>query len=152
MRTAWRFFPLAITAAIGLVVVVNGAMVYAALRSSPGQAGEGFALSNHYDAILADAARDAALGWEVAARTDGDGRAVVALTGRDGAPLAGASLAGIARRPLGPPDARNLVFQEAGAGRFVADVVLPSAGQWELTLTATADGHATAVTRRVIVH
>ena len=53
MRSMWRFFPLAVVAGLGIVVVVNAGMIYAALSTFPGQAGEGdFALSNHYDCLL----------------------------------------------------------------------------------------------------
>ena len=46
--------------------LVNAGMVYAALHSFPGEAGdEGFALSNHYDAVLEREQREAALGWTV---------------------------------------------------------------------------------------
>jgi len=38
-RSLWRFFPLAIVAGLGVVVGVNVVMVYAALHSFPGQAG-----------------------------------------------------------------------------------------------------------------
>ena len=49
----WKLFPLAIIAGLGVVVLVNVGMVYAALHSFPGKAGdEDFALSNRYDAVL----------------------------------------------------------------------------------------------------
>ncbi len=35
MRSMWRFFPLAVVAGLGLVVVVNAGMVYAALHTLP---------------------------------------------------------------------------------------------------------------------
>ena len=83
-------------------------MVYAALHSFPGKAGdEGFDLSNHYNAVLDRVQREAALGWTVQARTDAAGRPVVTLTDRDGAPLRGASVAASAQRPLGAPGRRD---------------------------------------------
>jgi nitrogen fixation protein FixH len=152
-RSLWRFFPLAVVAGLGLVVLVNAGLVYAALHSFPGKAGdEGFALSNHYDAVLEREQREVSLGWIVAARTDAAGRPEVTLTGRDGAPLRGASVAASAERPLGDPERHTLVFLEAAAGRYVAGEVLPTPGQWDLTLSASLDGHDMAATRRVIVH
>ena len=48
------------------MVLVNAGLVYAALYSFPGKAGdEGFDLSNHYDAVLERGQREAALGWTV---------------------------------------------------------------------------------------
>ncbi len=152
-RSSWRFFPWAVVAGLGFVVLVNAGMVYAALHSFPGQAGdEGFALSNHYDAVLERERRDTMLGWTMVAQTDDAGRAEVRLTYSEGLPLRGASLAGTARRPLGAPETRSVAFHEVADGRYVTDAVLPAAGQWELTLLASFAGHEVAVTRRVIVH
>ena len=119
----------------------------------PGQAGnEGFELSNHYDAVLEREQREAALGWTVVVRTDAAGRPEVRLSGRDGAPLRGASVAASAERPLGAPETQSLVFRESDAGRYVVDTALPAAGQWEMTLSASFGGHDITATRRVIVH
>jgi nitrogen fixation protein FixH len=153
MKSMWRFFPLWVAAGLGLVVVVNAGMVYAALHSFPGQAGEeDFALSNHYDAVLDREQREAALGWTVVALTDATGRPEVTLTDRSGAPLNGASVAASAERPLGAPQRRALAFREATPGHYVASGALPAPGQWELTLSASYEGHDIAATRRVIVH
>ena len=149
--SAWLLFPWAVAAAILLVVAVNAGMVFAALHTFPGQAGdEGFALSNHYDAVLDREARQASLGWSLSAAAD-DGRAVVTLLAASGAPITGATIAAAAERPLGASDMRRLNFHEI-AGRYVADAPLPLSGQWELTITATQAGHDFAATRRVFVH
>jgi nitrogen fixation protein FixH len=148
----WKLFPLAIIAGLGVVVLVNVGMVYAALHSFPGKAGdEDFALSNRYDAVLEREQREASLGWTVVARTDVGGVPEITLADRDGSPLRGAVVAATAERPLGAPERRALVFHEAEHGRYVADASLPEAGQWELTLSASFGGHDLAATRRVIV-
>jgi nitrogen fixation protein FixH len=135
------------------VVVVNAGMVYAALHSFPGKAGdEDFALSNRYDAVLEREQQEIALGWTVVAEADASGLAEVRLTGRDGSPLRGASVAASAERPLGARQTRVLAFHETDAGRYVADAALPEPGQWELTLSASFGGRDIAATRRVIVH
>jgi nitrogen fixation protein FixH len=151
--SVWRLFPLAVVAGLGLVIVVNVGMVYAALHSFPGQAGNaGFELSNHYDAVIEREQREASLGWTVVARADAAGRPEVRLTDRDGSPLRGASVAASAERPLGAPDTRSFVLHEIAAGNYVAETALPTPGQWELTLSASLGGHGMAATRRVIVH
>jgi len=153
MKSMWRFFPQAIVAGIGVVVAVNLGMVYAALHSFPGKAGnEDFALSNRYDAVLEHEQREAALGWTVAAQFDATGRPEVRLTMRDGSPLRGAAVQGSAERPLGAPEPHALSFRETAAGHYEANTVLPALGQWELTLSASLGGHDIATTRRVIVH
>jgi nitrogen fixation protein FixH len=152
-RSLWRFFPLGVVAGLGVVVLVNAGMVYAALHSFPGQAGnEDFQLSNHYDAVLEHEQRDAMLGWTIVAQADDAGRPEVRLMDRGGAPLHGASVAGSAERPLGALETRHVAFQEVASGRYVADAPLPTTGQWELTLSASLAGHEMAATRRVIVH
>jgi nitrogen fixation protein FixH len=151
-RSAWNVFPWAIVAAMSLVVVVNAGMVYYALDTFPGQTSDGgFDLSNHYNQVLEVAQRHAALGWTVQVVADGAGRAVVALTDRAGAPLQGARVNATAERPLGAPHATRLLFHDAGAGRYVADAALSMPGQWELEVSAAANGHAVTVTRRIVV-
>jgi nitrogen fixation protein FixH len=151
-RSLWRLFPLAVVVAMGVVVAVNGGLVYAALHSFPGKTGdEGFALSNHYDAVLDEAQREAALGWTLQARADDVGHPVVTLTERDGSPLRGATVTASAERPLGAQQTRRLVFRESAAGRYVGDVALAPAGQWDRTGSASTGVHDMAVTRRVIV-
>ena len=86
----WRWFPLALMAGLGAVVLVNAGMVFAALQSFPGKAGsEDFELSNRYDSVLQRSERDAALGWTVKASTDKARVPVVVLIQRDGTPLRG---------------------------------------------------------------
>ena len=148
----WRWFPWALAVAMGVVVAVNMGMVYAALHSFPGKAGDNeFELSNRYDRVLEQVQREAALGWTVQAQPDAAGRPVVTLTDRNGAPLSGARLAGTAERPLGTAEARRLAFHESVAGHYVADTALPLAGQWDLLLSASAQGHDIATTRRIVV-
>jgi len=123
------------------------------LHSFPGKAGDDdFALSNHYDAILDREQREASLGWTIVAQTDDGGRPEVRLTDRNGVPLHGASVVGSAERPLGAPETRSIGFSEVASGRYVADVILPAPGQWELTLSASLGGRDIVATRRVIVH
>ena len=151
-RSPWLLFPWAVAAGMLVVVAVNVGMVYAALTSFPGKAGEeGFELSNHYDAVLARAERQASLGWTIATRVDPPSRLVVTLNGRGGVPLTGAAITATAERPLGAAQTRRLVFRELGGGRYVADMALPLPGQWDVTLAASAQGHDVAATRRIVV-
>lgn len=152
-QSCWRYFPLAVIAGMGVVVAVNAGMVYAALHSFPGaaQGDEGFALSNHYDAVLDRAGHEAALGWTVNAQTDDAGHPVVTLADRNGAALAAASITAMAERPLGAPHTQSLTFRNLGSGHYIADAALPASGQWELTVSASNQSHDLAVTRRVIV-
>jgi nitrogen fixation protein FixH len=149
---SWRWFPWAIAGAMALVVAVNLGMVYAALHTFPGQAGnDGFDLSNRYDQVIARVERQAALGWTIDARADPAGRTEVALTDSAGAPLTGARIEAVAERPLGAARATRIAFQETAPGRYLADTPLGLPGQWDLSLVADAEGHEVTATRRVVV-
>jgi nitrogen fixation protein FixH len=151
-RSAWRLFPWAIAAFMTIVVAVNLGMVWSALHTFPGQAGgDGFDLSNRYDAVLDRVAAQAALGWSVTAEIDAARHAIVLVTDRSHAALAGATLEGTARRPVGASEETRLVFRETGPGRYVAEAALAAKGQWDLLLSVSALGHDAAVTRRIIV-
>lgn len=151
-RSLWRFFPWAVMGAMSVVVAVNTGMVYFALHTFPGQVGsDGFDLSNHYDQVLESAQRQAALGWDLRTAPVEAGRAVLTLTDRSGEPLRGAHIEAVAERPLGAAETTHLAFHDAGAGRYVADAALTIPGQWELQVSASAQGHAIATTRRIVV-
>lgn len=151
-RSAWRWFPWAVAGGMSVVIAVNMGMVYAALHTFPGQAGsDGFDLSNRYDAVIEHVQQQAALGWTVEARAGVDGRPVLALTDRTGAPLTGARIEATAERPLGAVSATHLAFREQAPGRYVGDAKLPLPGQWDLMLVADAGGQEVVTTRRIIV-
>ncbi len=149
-HSAWRFFPWYVAGALGVVMVVNAALTWFAVTSFPGLATQhGFDASNNYDRVLAAAERQAALGWTVR-DTLTDGRPVITLSGRDGAPLVGASIAATAERPLGEAETTELTFHAIAPGRFEADPAL-AWGKWDMTLTVTAEGHEYHSVRRVVV-
>ena len=115
--SAWRWFPWALAASMGVVVAVNVAMVSFALHTFPGQAGsDGFDLSNHYDEVLARVQQEQALGWDVRVLPGDAGHPVLVLADRSGAPLRGAQVEATAERPLGPPQTTHLVFRDEGHG------------------------------------
>lgn len=148
----WNWFPRAIIGGMALAVIANAAMVFCALHTFPGQAGgDGFDVSNSYNRVLDVAQRQAVLGWNVRVGADSAGRAVVALTDRTGNPLLGARVQAIAERPLGAPQTTQLQFHEASAGRYVANAALNTPGQWELAVTAEADGRDLVATRRLVI-
>jgi nitrogen fixation protein FixH len=148
----WRFFPWFVTAGMAVVVAVNFGMAYTALHTFPGNAGgDGFDLSNHYDAILARMRREAALGWTVRAELDEAGHPVVLLTDRSGDVLAGAGVGATARRPLGDPHTIGVRFSEISPGHYLGREALNEKGQWELELSATAGGQELSTTRRLVV-
>lgn len=148
----WRFFPWALAGGMGVVMVVNFGMAYTALHTFPGNAGDdGFNLSNHYDKVIDSVARQSAMGWTVVAEADANARPVIRLSGRDGAPLIGASITARAERPLGDPMVSTPAFTETAPGVYRAAAALAAKGQWDIELSATARGETVNTTRRVIV-
>ena len=150
-RSAWDWFPWAVAASLAVVILINAGMIWAALATFPGQAGEdGFDLSNSYNQVLRAAARQKALGWHVALGVDPAGRLGVTLAGPDGKPLPGATAQAVAQRPVGPRETRHLALLPRPDGGFRA--VQPLArGQWQVALTIHAAGHVYATERRLIV-
>ena len=150
-RSLWRWFPYYVAVGLGLVVLVNGGMVYTALRTFPGIAADGvFDRSNGYDQVLDDAKRQAALGWTVESGIDA-GRPVVTMSDRAGRPINGLRIAGTARRPLGREAAVVIAFRATAPGRYVADRTLEARGQWELRLDAASGQQSFRATRRIVV-
>lgn len=150
-HSAWRLYPWAVVAAMAVVVVVNGGMVWSSLATFPGiAASDAFDHSNHYDDVLAVARRQAALGWHLQAGEDA-GRAVLTLADRDGQPLSGAQIVATARRPLGADQATPLSFREVAPGRYMADATLPAVGQWDLLLAVSHGSDSLHATPRLVV-
>ena len=149
-RTIWRYFPHGMAGALGIVVFVNGLMVWWALSTFPGVAAlDVFDHSNSYDQVLAQAAKEGALGWSVISSADKQ-RPVVVLTGADGQPLVGATVLAQARRPLGADMVTALTFTEAAPGRYVSVDALSAPGQWDLRLTIERNGETLHSTRRIV--
>lgn len=148
-RGGW--IPWIFVAGFAVIVAVNATMVTYALRSFPGLADP--AAYNHgvrYNAVLAEASRQAALGWQLAARLEPSGDAVVVRATRaDGTPLDGLTLTGELTRPVDAPATVDVALVPAGEGLYRARVALPRAGQWELHIVATAGADRLDLRQRV---
>ncbi len=150
-RSGWRWFPWAVAGAMGIVIVANAGLVVTAMRSFPGAAeGNGFALSNAYNHVLQDEARQEALGWTVLVALDAAQRPAVTLTDRNGRALEDAVIEATAARPLGPPQTTPLAMHAAGGGRYLSDMALPR-GQWDVTLSAKHGDDLVRAVRRLVV-
>ncbi|MDE2583202.1 MAG: FixH family protein [Rhodospirillales bacterium] len=150
-RSAWDWFPWAVAASLAVVILVNAGMIWAALATFPGQAGEdGFDLSNSFNEMLRAAAQQKALGWHVTLGVDPAGHLGVALAGPDGRPLPGAAVRAVAERPVGPRDTRHLALPAQPGGGFRAAQPL-ARGRWMVALTIRAAGHLYAIDRQLIV-
>ncbi len=154
MQTSlWRFFPWTIAAGMAVVIAVNIGMVTAALHTFPGKAngGEGFDLSNRYNAVIDRVRAENALGWSAVAQVDQGQRPVLTLRDGTNKPLNGARITATAERPVGDPRTTEVMFRETTPGLYTADRTLLGHGQWDLMFTASANGHDLTATRRIVV-
>lgn len=136
----------AMLAFFGIVIAVNAAFIVFAVRSFPGEdVRRSYLQGLHYNETLAQRRAQSALGWQASAsleRSEEGGILVVMLRERDGTPLTDAGLSG---NLLWPTDARldrSVVFEPAGAGRYVAHLDDLAPGRWRLRAHAQHDDRA----------
>lgn len=130
----------------GIVIAVNAAFIVFAVRSFPGEdVRRSYLQGLHYNETLSARRMQSALGWQANASLEqsGDGAALaVTLRARDGAPLTHASLSGNLQWPTDARLDRTLVFEPAGAGRYVARLHDLTPGRWRLRARAQHDADA----------
>jgi nitrogen fixation protein FixH len=153
-----RWVPWAIAGAFLVIAAVNGGLVYFALASNTGLADDAaYEDGLAYNAVIAEAARQEALGWQVAiafnaARKGGHvGEVVVEVRDRDGKPISDLAIRGELVRPVEPLPAVALSLAAEGRGRYAAAVAVPRPGQWNLRLTARREAELYQTGRRIFV-
>jgi nitrogen fixation protein FixH len=129
-----HWIPSLLVAGVAVVIAVNGGMIYLAGRSFPGAVDNAFQRGAAYNYVLAEARREAELGWRVDARSERGG---IWLTIRDrqGEPLEALAVTASVERPLGPPERQPLAFSAVAPGLYHAAATLAT-GQWQLTIEA----------------
>lgn len=149
-KSAWRFFPGAVAVFLVTVVAVDGGMIWAAVHSFPGAADDhAFDTGNKYNEILANAERQAKLGWKLDVKVVSRDIQVT-LTDQNGAVLPGAAVEAIATHPVGPAEPTSLAFAPQGTS-YVAKSALPAPGRWDLGLTARVGEIKYRATRRIVI-
>jgi nitrogen fixation protein FixH len=128
-----RWIPWAFVGGMAIVVAVNLVLVWFAVTTFTGvTVPRSYERGRGYDAVLAEAARQDALGWRADVTLAG-GRLAVVATDRDGRALPG-RVEGLLLRPLEGTEI-PLRFAPTGGGRWAAEVTPPQRGQWEARLT-----------------
>jgi len=149
-RSAW--IPWVFVGAFAVIIAVNMVMVWFAVSSFSGVAVKGpFDRGRNYDAIIAEAERQRALGWTAAVALDG-GRLAVHAVGRDGRPLDMLEITAVLTRPAEALPPVPVVLHAEGDGRYSGAVRAPKPGIWDarLTMVGRGAGERVEVVERVV--
>lgn len=146
-RSGW--IPWVFVGGMLLVVAVNAVLIFASVSTFTGvTVGKAYDKGRAYNHVLAEAARQDALGWRPEVAME-DGVLRVAVRDAEGRPVAG-RLEGVLRRPVEGAEIA-LAASAVAPGTWLAEVP-PRAGQWETRLRVTAeDGRHLDIRQRVIV-
>jgi nitrogen fixation protein FixH len=131
-RSAW--IPWVFVGGMLTVFAVNAVMVHLAIATFPGvTVSRAYERGRGYNEVLAEAARQDALGWRAEIALAEGEALILAAADRDSRPLE-AQVRGVLQRPL-EGTALPLDFAPAGPGRWIAALHGARAGQWEARLT-----------------
>jgi nitrogen fixation protein FixH len=153
-RDAW--IPWTFVGGFLVVIAANAALVYFALNSWTG-----LAIDNPYERGVAHNRALAAVraqevtGWKVgldfASVAAGRGTLTLTLADATGAGIAGATVTGRIKRPTDARDDSSVALVDHGGGRYVADLALPLAGQWDVEATAVLGARFYRIDKRILV-
>jgi len=139
-----------------VVVAANAIMVVLAMESWSGlETEDAYRKGLAYNRDLEAAKRQAARGWRTgfAFEPTGDrqGRIVVTLADRAGAPLSRAEVSARVVRPTHTGYDFDLPFDERAGGRYVARTDFPLTGQWEIRVSAVRGEAVYRESHRVVL-
>jgi len=118
----------------GVIIGVNLTMAVLANTSWTGLAVEnGYVASQHFNADLAEARRQAELGWKPQFGYR-DNRLEIALENSSGRPLSGFAIEAELERPSTDREDRRIVLHETEPGMYAAQESL-NPGQWDADVT-----------------
>ena len=147
-RSLW--IPWLFAGGLGLVVAVNGVLIYYATGSAVGVVVERRAKDGAWHAAAAQADRQARLGWQVGIDWRDDRLDVLARDAA-GQPLAGLRAVAVFIRPVEGTALPDLPLTETTPGRHQGRIVLPRRGQWDVTVTITRGSDRFVATDRIVV-
>jgi nitrogen fixation protein FixH len=151
-----RWIPWAFVAFLAVVLAANTAMVGVAIISWPGlETHQAYQRGLAHDDALEAAAAQAALGWKVAFAFEQTGKRTgtlrLDLADRFGNTLQAAQVRAALVRPThGGHDLAVDVPHHYG-GRYLQDIALPLAGQWEVRVHVAAEGREYRLRERIWV-
>ncbi len=142
---------------MGLVVVVNGGLVFLSQSTWSGLVTEDYYDKGiEYNKNLEGARRQARLGWRVKATlvrgADGGAEIGALYRNRDGTPVENLSVRAYLIRPVSEGNDIETALGEKGQGRYSIAIKTPLPGQWDLRLVAIdKEGNVHQSVERVMV-
>ena len=132
-----RWIPWSIVAFMGIVILVNGIMVWFALTSFTGLQTEGHYVKGlEYNRTLEAERTEQALGWAVTVEYSSTGsrrgRVVVRAQDAAGAPLDGAVVTARLVRPTQAGHDMEATLAGQGNGVYATEIELPLPGLWDI--------------------
>ena len=126
-----------IVAFFAVVVVVNLVMAQFALSTFSGTVVDNsYVASQKYNKWLDQARNQKEYGWTVSPALRKAGKASIAITTSDGAPLQGATMEAVAEHPIGQSDPFEISFTQAATGEYQSVQPLPE-GRWKMKIIIT---------------
>ena len=133
----------AMLAFFGAVIAVNVGFAVIAVQSFPGEdVRRSYLQGLNYNQTIAERRAQATLGWQANAALRGvpEGALLeVTLRDRNGSPINRAQLTGELQWPTSASFDRNVAFEPAGDGRYVARLQSLPSGRWRLRARAADD-------------
>lgn len=151
-----RWIPWSLASIFAAFLLANGIMIYFAVATWTGIGTEhAYERGLAYNRTLAAARDQEALGWQVVAEVrplgQGEARVEVALSDRDGHPVAARRVRARLERPTHEGYDREAELRDLGGGHFSGTISLPLPGQWDLKVLVEHAGGLHQTTRRVVL-
>jgi nitrogen fixation protein FixH len=149
-RAPGWWIPWLFAGGLGLVVLVNGALVYFAVETFSGLTSDhAYESGLAYDQTLTAERQAAALGWTMDLAIGATGELAVRFVGRDGRALDGLSVSATFVRPTLAGYDFTRTLAGLGEGRYGATVEAPLPGVWDIRLLAVKGASVWQTVRRV---
>lgn len=143
--TGWHVLAI-VSAFFGSIFAITGAFFWIAQTTFPGSDPAAYRRGLYYNRILAEAARQDQLGWEVTARYEA-GRLLVVAVDREGRPLTGESVQARVGRPTTNRYDQTVQLPEGAGGTYAAPLSLEP-GSWDVEVRLGETGGETRFRNR----
>lgn len=131
-----------------VIFAVNGYFLFAALSTHSGVVAiEPYRKGLAYNDRIAADERQTALGWSDAVQVERNGRVVLTMRDRTGAPVSGLRVLAAVSRPSSAGRDHSVLLSEIAEGRYEADIGMLDEGNWIAAVEAREPTSAEPVFR-----